>query len=294
MDEIRRLVWDGALNVQVSVKPNMLIGGVDIRECTVNLRLPRETYIVVYIRTILDKLRNNLRIDPDDEDQYVWLEYQGVPLYWNYPVGMLYDSMTALNPSERQSSSNLGDLLTLWKLELAQGSQLPPGVIPFGGNLQSVRSYWMQQWKQACFVLNGTAKQMMSLSMQDTQRFWDGVIIRDQDSFRQIAGKIVPLKPRCIPILIHQSLPKMQLHQPVVTGFNTDGSRMQLMDLIEEEFPALFEDRNSLSKVISNGVEIPLTSDLLDVYNRFMSFDGFLHLSLCLLSESEYGRTIAE
>lgn len=292
MDEIRRLIWEGALNVQITLKPSLLIGDADPRDYTLNLRLPRETYIAIYLRTIVDRLRNYLRTDPDNEDQFVWLECQGVPVYWNYPVGILYDSMTGLNPSDRDCCSD--GFLNVWKLELAQGSQLPPGVIPFGSDLQMVRTYWMQQWKQSCYVLNGSSKQMMSLSMQDTQKFWDALIVRDQNAFRQVASKIIPAKPRRIPICIHQSLPKMQMFQPIVTGYKPDGSRMQLQDLMMEQFSSLFMDTNSLSKVVSNGIEIPLTLDLLDVYARFMSLDGYLHLSLCLLSESEYGRTIAK
>ncbi|QLL30952.1 hypothetical protein HG536_0A07670 [Torulaspora globosa] len=293
MDEIRRLVWEGALNVQVTVKSSLLIGDADLRHYTLNLRLPRETYIAIYLRTIIDRLRNYLRTDPDNEDQFVWLECQGVPVYWNYPIGILYDFMTGLNPSDRQRSHCSGELLNVWKLELAQGSQLPPGVIPFGSELQLVRTYWMQQWKQACYVLNGSSKQMMSLSMQDTQKFWDALIARDQNAFRQVASKIIPAKPRSIPICIHQSLPKMQMFQPIVAGHKSDGSRMKLKDLMKEQFSSLFVDDNSLSKVVSNGIELPLTLDLLDVYARFMSLDGYLHLSLCLLSESEYGRAIA-
>ncbi|QLQ81443.1 hypothetical protein HG537_0F02040 [Torulaspora globosa] len=291
MDEIRRLVWEGTLNVQITVKPSLLIGSVDIRHYVLNLRLPRESYIGIYLRTIIDRLRNHLRVDPDSQDQFVWLECQGVPVYWNYPVGMLYDSMTGLNPSNRSCSD---EVLNVWRLELAQGSQLPAGVIPFGSDLQLVRTYWMQQWKQACYVLNGSAKQMMSLSMQDTQKFWDALIVRDQDAFKQVASKIIPIKPRSIPICIHQSLPKMQMFQPIVTGYNSDGSRMKLEDLMKEQFSSLFMEDTSLAKIVSNGIEIPLTLDLLDVYGRFMSFDGYLHLSLCLLSESEYGRSIAK
>lgn len=292
MDEIRRLVWEGALNIQISVESSMTIKGASLKERTLNLRLPRESYITIYLSTIVDRLRNYLRVDPDGESQYVWLEYQGVPLYWNYPLGLLYDSMTALNPSERQNDCD--GTLNVWKLDFAQGTQLPPGVLPFSGDLQSVRSYWMQQWKQACFVLNGSSKQMMSLSIQDTRKFWNSVTLRDQSAFRQIANKVVPPQPRCIPILIHQSLPKMQLFQPIVPPNKSDGSSMKVIDLIENQFPALFEGNNSLSKVVSGGIEVPLASELQDVFNRFMSLDGFLHLSLCLLSDSEYGRTTAK
>lgn len=287
MDQIRGLVWEGALNVQIAIRPSLLVVDVDPKEATLNLRIPRNIYFTIYLPTILSSLRNYLRIELSDNDQHFWLEFENVPLFWNYPVGVLYDSMTGLNPSEREKRTN-EDSLVVWKLELVHGTKVPPGLIPLVGGSEQIRSYWMHQWKQACFLLNGSSKQVMSLSMRDSKRFWDSITTRDYKTFDVIVAKVLPLKPRLIPVLVHQILPEMKLFQPVVTELKADGSKTKIIDLIESLYSGLFrQDTEHLLKLVTNGVEIPPKADLYELYLRFMSLDGFLHLSMCLLSDSE-------
>lgn len=293
-NEIRQLVWDGALNLQITAKSSLLAVDGGPKDCAVNLRVPREIYLACYLPIIVAKLRDYLRVDLDDVEQYLWLEYENVPIHWNYPVGVLFDSMTGLNPSERRTRDN-GRALEIWRLELVQGRKVPVGVIPCNGGLKQIRSYWMHQWKQASFILNGSSKQVMSLSMQDSGRFWESVISRDQETFSSIASKIIPFKPRFIPVVLHQTFPEIKIFQPVMVDSTNDLKRLKLIDLIETQFPNLFHsEQESLSKVVSNGIELPLTETLHDLYMRLSSFDGFLHLSVCMKTNSEYAENASK
>lgn len=293
-NDIRRLVWQSALNVQVTVKSSLRAVDGNNGDCSVNLRIPRDVYLPSCLPTIAASLRDALRMDLDDTEQFQWLEFEDVPLYWNYPVGVLYDSMTGLNPSEREDRDTENSI-EVWKLVLAQGPKVPSGVIPFTGELRQVRSYWMHQWKQVSFILNGSSKQVMSLSMQESTRFWESVLTRDLEIFTNVASKVIPLKPRHIPVIIHQTLPETKLFQPVTAYLKDDGSRTKLIDVIQAQFPNLFKyEGKSLSKVVSNGIELPLNEDLFELYSRFFSLDGFLHLSICLLSDSEYAENASD
>lgn len=288
MDEIKSLVWRGALNVQVTIKPSLLVADVISKECVLNLRIPRNNYLPTYLPMILSNLRKYLRIDIEESNQIFWFEFENVPLFWNYPMGVLYDSMTCLNPSERIRADN-DNSLAIWKLELVHGSEAPTGVIPLLGGSEQIQNYWMHQWKQACFVLNGSSRQMMSLSMQDSQKFWKSVVDADQKSFELISSRVIPFKPRFIPLIIHQSLPEMKIVQPVVSEFKKDGSKRQLIDILKTQFSGLFQtDTKTLMKMVTNGIEVPLDANLYELYLRFMAFDGFLHLSICLSSDTEY------
>lgn len=288
MDEIRSLVWRGTLNVQLTIKPSLLVADVISKQCALNVRIPRNNYLPTYLPFILSNFRKHLQIDIDESNQVFWFEFESVPLFWNYPVGVLYDSMTCLNPSERIRNDDENSL-SIWKLELVHGSEAPSGVIPLVGGTEQIQNYWMHQWKQACFVLNGSSRQMMSLSMHDSKRFWKSVVDREQKSFEAISSRVVPFKPRFIPLVIHQSLPEMKIVQPVVSEFKKDGSKMQLVDILKTQFPELFQTGTKiLMKMVSNGIEIPLSANLYELYLRFMTFDGFLHLSICLSSNIEY------
>lgn len=287
MDEIRGLLWSGSINVQITAKPSLLIAGVGQNEGSINLRVPRNTYLPISLPLIKNLLKDFLRVDLDDKSRFVWFEFENVPLYWNYPVGVLFDSMVGLNPSERQHKDTPLSLY-IWKIELSCGTQVPTGVIPLVGGLEQIRSYWMHQWKQACFILNGSAKQMMSLSMQDSQKFWESITKRDRESFELISARIVPSRPRYIPLIIHQSLPEMKIMQPVAVPSKKSEDKQKIIDVLHSHFSGYLENSGGpLIKVVCCGIEIPLNANLYETYLRFINLDGFLHISICLLTANE-------
>ncbi|KAH9199333.1 autophagy protein Apg5-domain-containing protein [Zygosaccharomyces rouxii] len=289
MDQIRELVWSGAINVQINVKQSLLLNEVSHKESLVNVRIPRDTYLVLYLPAIVSHLRNSLKIDPNGNDGGTyWFEFEDVPLFWNYPLGVLYDSMLALNPPGRVSRDTENSI-NVWKIELAYGSNPPAGVIPLINGIDQIKSYWMHQWKQSCYILNGSAKQVMSLSMQDSQQFWGSILNRDRTNFGRISSKIIPKRPKFIPIILHQTLPDIKRIQLSATECKDDGSLQTVADLAKIQFPEFFQDNQVLMKAVSNGIEVPLHSNVFELYQRLMSFDGFLHVCICLVSNDEYG-----
>ncbi|QLG70661.1 hypothetical protein HG535_0A06030 [Zygotorulaspora mrakii] len=287
MDEIRNLVWNGAINVKLTVKSTLLIAGVKKERCSLNIRIPRDIYLPMYLPFMKNQVKDYLKADIDDRELFVWFEYENVPLYWNYPVGVLFDSMTSLIPSGRKRGDTSSSI-NMWTIELAYGPQAPSGVLPIVKGQEQIQGYWMHQWKQVCFILNGSAKQMMSLAMYDSKKFWESVIKRDRKSFEFIATKIIPAKPRHIPVVIHQSLPEMQIMQPVISAFQADQHEETFMDVLTHLLPVLFEKKGRAPiKIVCSGIEIPLEAHIYETYLRFFSFDGFLHISLCLLTANE-------
>ncbi|GAV54980.1 hypothetical protein ZYGR_0AS03030 [Zygosaccharomyces rouxii] len=288
MDQVRGLVWGGAVNVQINAKQSLLLNEVTYKESMVNIRIPRDTYLVLYLPAIVNGLRNSLKIDDGTNDGGTyWFEFEGVPLFWNYPFGVLYDSMSALNPPGR-ISRDTENSINIWKIELSYGIHPPAGVIPLINGIDQIRSYWMHQWKQSSYILNGSAKQVMSLSMQDSQEFWLSILKRERADFDRVSSKILPKKPKFIPVILHQTLPDIKRIQLSATEYKTDGSLQTIGDLTKIQFPEFFQDKQVLMKAVSNGIEVPLDSNVFDLYQRLMSFDGFLHICICLVSKDEY------
>lgn len=288
MEQVRGLVWSGAINAQVKAKQSLLLNEVSYKESLVNVRIPRDTYLALYLPAIVNHLRNSLKIDDYSNDGGTyWFEFEGVPLFWNYPFGVLYDSMLALNPSSR-ANRDTENSVNIWKIELAYGPNPPAGVIPLINGIDQIKSYWMHQWKQSCYILNGTAKQVMSLSMQDSQQFWFSILNRGGADFDHISSKILPKRPKSVPIILHRTLPDIKRIQLSATKYKDDGSLRTLGDLVKVQFPEFFQDSQILMKAVSNGIEVPLDSNVYDLYQRLMSFDGFLHICVCLMSNDEY------
>ena len=279
MEQIRKLIWDGAINVQISLDDALLVGGSPEGSNRLNVRVLRDVYIVHYLCHILEDLRMHLRDVPERLILHLWFEYGGQPMPWNCPIGVLYDSMKAqqICGYYKVSRSTLENTVNVWKIRLRYGTEIPATCIPLVDGIKQVKKYWMHQWKQVCYVLNGSSKQIMSLSIKDSDEFWQSVLRRDMTTFENIKAKIVPKSPRSLPLIIHGT-PGVTL-QPVVHGQNDDGTPATLANVLRSATPEYFDERNVFSgTAISNGVQIPIEIELEKLYFLFMSFDGFLHI----------------
>ncbi|CCE62761.1 hypothetical protein TPHA_0D01200 [Tetrapisispora phaffii CBS 4417] len=291
MDEIRELVWNGGLNLQISLHPSAMVVNHLKDPIITNIRVPRDCYIVFYMKVILKRFRNylNLNINESNKDCFFWFEYENVPLYWNFPIGALYDTMTNIMPNDREEILlDRNDHLNIWKLELHCGTKIPNGLIPIIDEEEQIRRYWMHQWKQACYILNGSSKKVMSFSMKDWQKFWDSVKKRNLSDFNDLAMKVRPSHPRNVPVIIHLNYPNLQKKLPFIKiDHDADNGHPTVFNVLNSEYPEIFKSKNSSEvQCVCNGVIIPLEILIFELYKRFLNFDGFLHLSICFSSNN--------
>ncbi|SCU95568.1 LAME_0F12618g1_1 [Lachancea meyersii CBS 8951] len=296
MSELQRLVWAGKLNLQIQLDPHLVLSdfkGSDegpMHLLTVNIQVPRDSYLVLFLPHIVQKLERQLRMNLNDYYQGWWFEMENVCIPWNFPIGAVYDSLTGLNPQTRASNFER-DRLNVWKLNLRHGKQPPSGFLPIHNGLEQIRELWMHQWKQACFVLNGNSKVVMSFSKPDTLSFWNSVLHRDLDSFTSIRQKILPAKnaAKSIPVRIHLALPDVRLVEPVCNAHDNQ-RELELQDLLAREFPEWFairENSLNLAMPVVQGIKVPINIPLWTLHQQLSSFDGFLHISLCLIAEND-------
>ncbi|CUS20410.1 LAQU0S01e05974g1_1 [Lachancea quebecensis] len=288
MDSVRGRAWAGSLNLRITVYPDLLLSSSSQCKHSINFKVPRETYLVFYFPYILERIATELRNNVTEHYNGWWVEMEGVPLSWNFPVGVLYDSLTGLDPLLR-SSKHQSNSINVWELTLRHGAQSPSSIIPIVRGTDQIREFWMHQWKQACFILNGASKQMMSLSKPDTMKFWNSVLRREQNVFDAIREKILPIleNARFIPLRVHLALPQIRLLEPQARVQDNNGLT-SLGNVLNSEFPEWFSDdpsRPNLAKAIIQGIEVPLQLSLWHLYQELSSFDGFLHVSLCLMTE---------
>lgn len=288
MDNVRRRAWAGSLNLRVTVHPDLTLNSSNEPEHIISFRVPREIYLVLYFPYILERVAPELRTNVTDFYNGWWLEMEGVPLSWNFPAGVLFDSLTGLDPALR-SSRHRHNSLNVWELTLRHEDQCPANVIPIVRGRDQVREFWMHQWKQACFILNGASKQVMSLSKPDTMKFWDSILRRDHNSFDTIKEKILPTfdNTRYVPLRVHLALPQIRFLEPQAKVQHNNG-HISLGDVLSSEFPEWFPNNSStpnLAKAVIQGIEVPLQLSVWYLYQELSSFDGFLHVSLCLMTE---------
>ncbi|CCF59658.1 hypothetical protein KAFR_0H02490 [Kazachstania africana CBS 2517] len=276
MSEIRKLIWDGALNVQICVDDTLVLKGTSTTERLLNVRIPRDTYIVVYLEGMLKKLQRFLRFDVSEVMSKVWFECDGQLLPWYYPMGVLFDTIKGSNSKKGELASEYS--INVWKIDLKYALSLPRGHIPIVDEVDQIRSYWMHQWKQACFILNGSSKAMMSLSIKEAKKFWKSVINREQDEFDKVSAKILSRRPQFIPLILHRTNSDLEKIQPTVSLVNSNGSIKKLLNVLLEVFPDDFTNGMFSGCVVSQGIVVSLEDDMFNLYTKLRSFDGFLHL----------------
>lgn len=280
MDEIKGSVWGGAINVQVVIDQSLLVrGSIEEIDKLVNVRIPRNSYLSMYTDSILSSIKVYLKKDIPDIIPHVWFEDNNCVLLWNIPVGTLFDTMNHTADYSKGIWQN-DNSIQVWKINLIYGSDLPPLHIPVVGGLNQIEKYWMHQWKQACFILNGTSKQIMSLAMKDTKSFWESVLHRDYNSFSQLSAKIIPSRPRHVPIIIHFLNRVDSIVQPLTEATNKDGSDKILIQVVSNLIQEGRDNDNVKLNVICQGIYLPHDVNIYGLYLRFASFDGFLHLIL--------------
>lgn len=87
--EVLREVWEGKLPIAFKLDPDEV---VDIQH-------PDPFYLMVprlsYFPLVTDKVRKHFAkyVANDKQDQEMWLEFNGQPLKWQYPIGVLSDLM---------------------------------------------------------------------------------------------------------------------------------------------------------------------------------------------------------
>lgn len=282
MQSIRELVWQGGLNVQITLDHSFDL--VPLNETfdayrVLNVRLHRERYFWHYMDGILGQLN---RIFPHLEsraDFMKWFEFEGFPLPWNHPVGVLFDACyRGPNVDQIEDAPSVRTplhLINVWQITLKQGNEWPATIVPFA-TLDSMKSYWMHKWKQVCYILNGNSRKMMELSPIDVNNFWESISNDGIAPFDELASKIIaPSKAasrKHLPLIIHEVTSKSghRFSQPMIDLKDYETLNELVVEVLKYDVDRII--------VFAQGIRLPLESLLYEMYIRFMSIDGYLHL----------------
>lgn len=116
-------------------------------------------------------------IEPNSQSHDGWFEFEGVPLKWHYPVGLLFDLYAGADPASKTARDNesLNDGSSLpWRLIL-HFSDWPDDLVRLDADGMVMNDAFINSVKEADFLRNGTAKGIMSLSKEDSSGLWNAV-----------------------------------------------------------------------------------------------------------------------
>eukprot|EP00268_Persea_americana_P055708 TRINITY_DN6499_c0_g2_i3.p1 TRINITY_DN6499_c0_g2~~TRINITY_DN6499_c0_g2_i3.p1 ORF type:complete len:202 (+),score=29.13 TRINITY_DN6499_c0_g2_i3:278-883(+) len=167
--QAQKLVWEGAIPLQIHLHqsevttlppppPALVLG-------------PRIGYLPLLVPLIKPHFNNTL---PPGTDT-IWFEYNGLPLKWNTPTGVLFDLLCA--EPERP-----------WNLTVHFRGYPGDILCPCDGE-DSVKWNFINSLKEAAYIINGNCKNIMNMSQSDQLELWHCVVKGNMEGYLRISSK---------------------------------------------------------------------------------------------------------
>ncbi|XP_035296263.1 autophagy protein 5 isoform X3 [Cricetulus griseus] len=168
----------------------------------------------------------------------IWFEYEGTPLKWHYPIGLLFDLLA--------SSSALP-----WNITVHFKS-FPEKDLLHCPSKDAVEAHFMSCMKEAD-ALKHKSQVINEMQKKDHKQLWMGLQNDRFDQFWAINRKLMEYPPeengfRYIPFRIYQTTTERPFIQKLFRPVAADGQLHTLGDLLKEVCPSAVtaEDRVSL------------------------------------------------
>ncbi|EEH35402.1 autophagy-related protein 5 [Paracoccidioides lutzii Pb01] len=220
---IQRRVWDGRIPLEITLSPS---------ECRTYDKA--DPYLICYPRVsylpfLLPRLHAffaSWLIDIETQPHQGWFSFEGVPLKWHYPLGLLYDLYSGADPVT--SKSSVGEDVSHavspgeeddsdhhsehehrkpipWRLQVHFSDWPDQELVRLDADGRVIHDAFINSVKEADFVRNGTAKGIMTLSKEDSSGLWQAVQDHNFTNFQRISNILIPSPPnqfRNIPLRI--------------------------------------------------------------------------------------------
>jgi autophagy-related protein 5 len=204
----------------------------------------------------------------------VWFEYNGVPLKWHYPVGVLFDLIID-DPSTALP----------WPLTV-HFHGFPSAELMRCPNDEAIRSLYTNALKEANYLKHGDGGRVNKLSLDDSNNLWNGLLRHEFDTFWSANDKLVCALPddlKSVPLrLCERDRPATQVLFEPLTAANAHRS---LADLLRSVYPDRFSSLldtapNNGQPVLAlvQGVAPPLATSVFWLATHFSHPDNFLYI----------------
>ncbi|KAI5288632.1 autophagy protein 5 [Ascosphaera aggregata] len=310
--DIQSRIWDGRIPLEIRLAPSES-RTFDQGEPYIAL-YPRLSYLSLLLPKLL-VFFSPLLINPSAAVCNGWFSYEDVPLRWHHPVGLLFDiyscaqSISAHGTSsdgnkkenkvkeeeknkrrkKQEKREDCSDRLP-WKIHVHFDDFPEKDLIKSDDSGKALIDTYMNSVKEADFLRNGTAKQIMSLSKENSSGLWEAVATRDFTKFQRISNTLIPPSEpiRHVPIRVFLSYtPKDAAHistkvlqslfTPTANGeVQTIGSALHA--LLPGTFPS--ERVPVYCKPILHGATVPMSAPLEEVLRCAAYADGWLNIVL--------------
>ncbi|KAI8602890.1 autophagy protein Apg5-domain-containing protein [Dissophora ornata] len=277
---IARVIWEGSIPIQLSWDLAEVTGYSLKHIEPLLIEAPRCSYLPI----LTGQARNHIsarHAQLTSDDSEVWYEYEGIPLKWHYPIGLLYD----IHVLQAEAVQGAGGVQPLpWKVTM-HFEDFPSDKLIKSLSSDSCQDYFMSMIKEADYLRNGTTKKVMNMSKSDQTQLWDGLWSNSYDLFWGMNQKLVlndGTIARNLPIRIYlpENCPVVQ--EPVSPMDEQDQPRT-LRQILNIALPDLFplessDSRQDAASVMIHGITPSLDVNALWFAQNMAYPDNFLHL----------------
>ncbi|XP_030055031.1 autophagy protein 5 isoform X1 [Microcaecilia unicolor] len=251
------------------------------------LLLPRISYLML----VTDKVKKHFQkvMRPEDISE-IWFDYEGTPLKWHYPVGVLFDL----------HASNTG---LPWNITV-HFKNFPERDLLHCLSKDVIEAHFMSCVKEAD-ALKHKGQVINEMQKKDHKQLWMGLQNDKFDQFWAINRKLMEYPAgedgfRYIPFRIYQAISERPFIQKLFRPVAVDGQPHTLGDLIREVCPSAVACEGQLGQkytsefhgctapytdgekfqVVIHGIE-PMLETPLQWLSEHLSYpDNFLHISI--------------
>ncbi|CAG5135953.1 unnamed protein product [Candidula unifasciata] len=272
--EILKEIWEGKIPVCFELA-NEEIYTVEHPD-PFFLLVPRLSYFPL----VTDKVFKHMikYVDPDNHSE-MWLEYEGQPLRWHYPIGVLFDLYG--HQSELP-----------WKLTV-HFQNFPEDELLHCPNKDAVESHFMSVLKEAD-ALKHRGQAINSMQRKDHKTLWSGLMNDKFDQFWSVNKKLMENSGeeafKYIPFRIYLTSKSSEhvVIQKLVKPSEDTGENVTLRHLLDVAVPDLSE-KGELDKyhVVTQGIEPLLETPAVWMSEHLSYPDNFLHICLIPRVENE-------
>ncbi|XP_069582387.1 autophagy protein 5 isoform X1 [Ranitomeya imitator] len=235
----------------------------------IRLLLPRVSYLTLVTDKVKKHFQKVLRTEDIGE---IWFEFEGIPLKWHYPIGLLFD--------QHASNTSLP-----WSITV-HFKNFPSKDLLHCQSKEVVEAHFMSSVKEAD-TLKHKSQVINEMQKKDHKQLWMGLQNDKFDQFWAINRKLMEYLPeeggfRYIPFRIYQATSERPFVQKLFRPLASDGKPHTLGDLIKEVCPAAVtpEDGEKKYQVMIHGIEPLLETPLQWLSEHFSYPDNFLHITI--------------
>ncbi|XP_065184214.1 autophagy protein 5-like [Sycon ciliatum] len=267
--EVLKEVWEGRIPVRF-----------ELAAADVSTMEPPDHYFllvprVTYISLIMDKVKRHFQkhVQATEGNQEMWFEFDGQPLKWHIPVGLLFDLLAHRS-------------MLPWNI-IVHFSRFPEEELLRCPSEEAVEAHFMATIKEADCLKHRSAV-INNMTKRDHTQLWTGLKADRFDLFWSSNKRLMQTKVqgqancpdyfRAVPVRIYQA--DKQYVQPFFRPVDSEDKHLTLRDMLHEAAPDSLPESGIGLKAVINGIEAPMETKLQWLSEHLSHPDNFLHIAI--------------